>query len=46
VLECDEDDAEHARDWLVTCMTQGMQRVLTEVPVVVEAKIIRDWSAS
>jgi DNA polymerase-1 len=46
VLECDEAEAERARDWLVACMEQGMQSVLTQVPVVVEAKVIRDWSGA
>jgi DNA polymerase I len=46
VLECDEGEAEQARDWLVDCMERGMQAVLTQVPVVVEAKVIRDWSGA
>jgi DNA polymerase-1 len=46
VLECDATEAEHARDWLVACMVQGMQSVLTQVPVVVEAKVICDWSGA
>jgi DNA polymerase I-like protein with 3'-5' exonuclease and polymerase domains len=44
VLECDAADAEAARDWLVDCMKQGMQPLLPNVPVVVEAQIGRDWS--
>jgi DNA polymerase-1 len=46
VLECDATAAEQARDWLVACMQEGMEVVLTQVPVVVEAKVIRDWSGA
>jgi DNA polymerase-1 len=46
VLECDASEAGRARDWLVGCMERGMQTVLTQVPVVVEAKVIRDWSGA
>ena len=46
VVECDAGDAEAARDWLVGCMTAGMQRFLPRVPVAVEATIARDWSGS
>jgi DNA polymerase-1 len=44
VLECDEQEAGEVRDWLVDCMERGMASVLTDVPVVVEAKVLRDWS--
>jgi DNA polymerase-1 len=46
VVECDAADAEAARDWLVDCMTRGMQRFLVRVTVVVEATIARDWSGT
>jgi len=46
VLECDERDADAARDWLVECMTTGMARFLVRVPVVVEAGVARDWSGT
>ena len=35
-----------AREWLVGCMTAGMQQYLTRVPVVVDATIERDWSGT
>ncbi len=44
VLECDEHDAEPAREWLVACLRRGMAAFLRRVPVVVEARIARDWS--
>jgi DNA polymerase-1 len=44
VVECDAGRAEQARDWLKDCMTRGMGEFLTKVPVVVEAKVCRDWS--
>ena len=46
VVECDVEDVEAARDWLVECMTRGMERFLTRVPVVVETTIARDWSGT
>jgi DNA polymerase-1 len=46
VVECDAAQAEHARAWLEECMVRGMGAFLTEVPVVVESKIIRDWSGT
>lgn len=46
VVECDEADADLARDWLVDCLTRGMEAFLTEVPVVVETSIALDWSGS
>jgi DNA polymerase-1 len=46
VVECDADEAEGVRDWLVDCMTQGMRTVLTRVPVVVEATIAQDWAGT
>jgi DNA polymerase I-like protein with 3'-5' exonuclease and polymerase domains len=46
VVECDADRADQARDWLVDCMTRGMEEFLTKVPVVVEAKVCRDWSGT
>ena len=44
VLECDEQDAETARQWLTDCMRRGMAAFLRRVPVAVEARIARDWS--
>jgi len=46
VVECDVEDVEAARVWLVECMTRGMEQFLTRVPVVVEATIARDWSGT
>ena len=46
VLEVDEAEAERARAWLAECMTRGMSRFLTRVPVVVDATIERDWSGT
>ncbi len=46
VLECPADAGEAVRDWLVQCMRQGMEAVLRQVPVVVEATIGRDWSGA
>ncbi len=42
VVEVATERAEAARRWLVACMTRGMQAVLREVPVEVEAMISRD----
>jgi hypothetical protein len=44
VLECDERDAERAREWLERCMRDGMGELLKRVPVEVEGQIGRDWS--
>jgi DNA polymerase-1 len=44
VLEVPADAAEAAREWLVACMTRGMQTVLRQVPVVVEARVVRDYA--
>jgi DNA polymerase-1 len=46
VVEAPADAAEAAREWLVDCMTRGMQAVLREVPVAVEAQIVRDYSGT
>jgi DNA polymerase-1 len=46
VLECDVNDVEEARAWLVGCMERGMKSFLTRVPVMVEATIARDWSGT
>ena len=46
VLEVDEAEAERAKAWLAECMTRGMSRFLTRVPVVVDATIERDWSGT
>jgi DNA polymerase I-like protein with 3'-5' exonuclease and polymerase domains len=44
VLECDENDAERAREWLERCMRDGMGELLKRVPVEVEGQIGFDWS--
>jgi DNA polymerase I len=44
VLECDQQDAERAREWLERCMREGMSELLKRVPVEVEGQIGRDWS--
>jgi DNA polymerase I-like protein with 3'-5' exonuclease and polymerase domains len=46
VIECDADEAERAREWLVDCMQSGMQQFVRQVPVTVEALICRDWSGT
>jgi DNA polymerase-1 len=46
VIECDEDRAEQAKEWLVDCMVRGMSAVVDKVPIEVEAAICRDWSAT
>jgi len=43
VIECDETEAEAAKDWLVASMQRGMEAFLKRVPVVVEAVIAKDW---
>lgn len=44
VLECDQRDAERAREWLERCMREGMSELLKRVPVEVEGQIGFDWS--
>jgi DNA polymerase-1 len=46
VVECDEQEAERAREWLVESMQKGMSEFLRHVPVEVEAKVCRDWSVA
>jgi DNA polymerase-1 len=46
VVECDEQEAEPARQWLVESMQKGMSEFLRHVPVEVEAKVCRDWSVA
>jgi DNA polymerase-1 len=46
VIECDEGEAEQAKEWLVECMERGMATVLTAVDPVVEAKICCDFSGA
>jgi DNA polymerase-1 len=46
VIDCDADEAERARDWLVDCMQSGMQQFVRQAPVTVEALICRDWSGT
>lgn len=44
VIECDIEEADKARDWLVDCMQRGMKSFLRQVPVEVEPQIIAEWS--
>jgi DNA polymerase-1 len=46
VIECDAQDAETARAWLVECMRRGMAAFLRRVPVEVDAAIVADWSGA
>ncbi len=46
VVECDRDQAEDVRAWVVKCMTRGMQTFLRRVPVEVEVTVCRDWSGT
>jgi DNA polymerase I len=46
VVECDEEDAERAREWMVEAMRDGMAAVLKQVPVEAEAMVARDWSGT
>ncbi|MHB9089951.1 MAG: DNA polymerase, partial [Chloroflexota bacterium] len=44
VFECEEEQAEDVKAWLEECMRRGMESYLKKVPVVVDAKVCRDWS--
>jgi DNA polymerase I len=44
VVECAAAEADAARRWIEAAMSDGMQRWLPRVPVVVEAQIGNDWS--
>ena len=44
VVECDRDQAEEARAWVMDAMRSGMETVLQRVPAEVEATICSDWS--
>jgi len=44
VVECDRDQAEEARAWVMDAMRSGMETVLHRVPAEVEATICSDWS--
>lgn len=46
VVECDADEAETARAWLVDAMERGMRALVPQVPIVVEAVICGDWSGT
>jgi DNA polymerase-1 len=46
VIECPAEDAEQTQEWLVAAMRDGMQPLLPRVPVIVEPKIIADWSGA
>lgn len=45
VVECDEDDAEACKEWLVNHMVAGMAEVLKGVPIEVEAQVANSWAA-
>jgi len=46
VVECDREQADEARDWVVDAMRGGMETVLHRVPAEVEATICADWSGA
>ena len=46
VVECEAADAEQTEAWLVECMERGMSEILTKVPVVVDSKVVADWSGT
>jgi DNA polymerase-1 len=46
VVECDSDATDAAQAWVTDAMRHGMEEVVNEVPVVVEAKAGQDWSLS
>ncbi len=46
VVECDRDQAEEARAWVMDAMRSGMETVLHRVPAEVEATICSDWSGT
>jgi len=46
VVECDVEEAERVRDWLIECMVRGMGVFLPHVPVAVDAAIINNWSGA
>ena len=47
VVECDEEDAEKAKTWLVKAMKDGMDAVVNvsepRVPIEVEASVVQTW---
>jgi DNA polymerase-1 len=47
VIECDEDKAEEARDWLMSAMEDGMNMVVNVsepyVPIEIETAISDSW---
>jgi len=46
VVECDREQAEEARAWVMDAMRSGMETVLHRVPAEVEATICSDWSGT
>jgi DNA polymerase-1 len=46
LVECDEGDAEGVKQWLTDHMTAAGKELLPDVPVVVDAAIMRDWSGN
>ncbi|MDP6495495.1 MAG: DNA polymerase, partial [Dehalococcoidia bacterium] len=46
VIEAPVETAQEAKEWLQTCMRNGMAQVLKDVPVVVEARIQDSWDGT
>jgi DNA polymerase-1 len=46
VIECRREDAEEVVRVVQEVMTEGMQRILKTVPVMVEATVCQDWSGT
>jgi DNA polymerase-1 len=44
VVECNQDDAYPVAQWLRTCMLEGMQGLIPEVPVEVEIQVGQAWA--
>ena len=44
VIESPVEFAEDAREWLASCMKDGMSRFLKQVQVEVEADIMETWA--
>lgn len=45
-LEVPQADADHARNWLVRCMSDAMRPILEPVPVVVDVSIGPTWAGA
>jgi DNA polymerase I-like protein with 3'-5' exonuclease and polymerase domains len=44
VVEAPEEKADEVKEWLTTCMVEGMAVFLREVPVKVEIAVNDSWS--